>query len=134
MKRLAILAALFIAAFPLAAQSPAWLTISVQGQTVVGLPAGSVVRYGDAKNNKWTAPLTIAAAQASAFAVVSASFPGGDPDPGVFKVLQVQIAIPATATPSPTPATSITIPYNGTCSTTLGADGTLTISLSSVTP
>jgi hypothetical protein len=128
------------------APSSSWFTIANEGDTVAQLPAGAVLRYGDGVNNKWSPNFTVTA-QTTEISVVNEGVPGGDPDYGTVKVLQVQqqtgtftvsvtspnvkdaaaVSIPALPVP-----TSVTIPYNGTCSTSIAADGTLTISLSAI--
>jgi hypothetical protein len=87
------------------AQTPIWVTIAIENQSVsVTFPtAVAACQFGSPADNKWSAPFAVAAGTtykelywpfltspttSGALAGATGQFPFADPDPGVFKTLQ----------------------------------------------
>ena len=118
--------------------TPIWATIAAESSTVaVVLPAGATYRFGDAANNKWSAPITVN--EPTTFSPVfypAGVFPFSDPDSGVAKELDVlETSAPQTVLVtdlSTSPATTATLTVSSLPPTTIpmtpGTTYTLTFS------
>lgn len=120
------------------APAPVWATITAESVSIaVILPAGTIYRFGDTANNRWSAPITVTVP--TTFSPVSFSagvFPFSDPDSGVVKeldVLETSAAQPIAVTnlaASPAATISLVVPSLGATPVPLPAGTAHTVTFS----
>lgn len=142
---------LVFGSLPLSAQTPVALApnmvnVCAEGGTITAMPVGTVYQFGIGKTYTPAATSTATSPKVP-FSTYYTTFPF-DPAPGIVKAFWVQqqakaytvtcllagtvaqVVMPIPALPVVTP-TAITIPFNGTCTTSIDpATNTLTINLS----
>ena len=144
------IAATLLLSVSLRAQTVAWFTVATQGQTLA-VPAGAIVVIQYGSGTMWT-PMTLKGP--TSINAIAAYFPGSTNSAA--NVIQVRettsaiavtvhtftlvggkivdsatpVTVPAAGTTSPGKPTAITIPFDGTCSTSISPEGFLIINLS----
>ncbi len=138
--------------------TPTWYKISVETSSVrILLPQGTIFRFGDSVNNKWSDPTIVNAMPSGTtnpFQLIPywSNMPFPDPDVGTLKELDVleqawpqtfnaydsvgqpfTISVPALPVPPPPPVNPLGL-LLGTCYVNSDGSGTLTITCKPPTP